>query len=52
MVQVLPLLFVLLSLEFMPRRRHLWSGGYGVGVGVGVTPNWFWSLFWRSFTHC
>jgi hypothetical protein len=34
LTQVLPLLVVLLSLEFMPRRRRL-----GQGVGVTVIEN-------------
>lgn len=42
MTQIVPLLFVLLSLEFMPRRRHLWSvppamGDSLIGSGRPVT---------------
>ena len=38
LTQVVPLLIVLLSLEFMPRRRHLASGVGAAGVVI-VTLN-------------
>ena len=39
LTQVVPLLIVLLSLEFMPRRRHLTRASLRAGV-VSVTLNW------------
>ena len=50
LTQVVPLLIVLLSLEFVPRRRHLTRASVAAGV-VTVTLNWSSTFFWNWSTQ-